>query len=90
MKFSGGVPVAHFGNAPAPEIRADELEVNPDFQCHHRDHDAGRKCGEHGCGGGICHCCRPDGKKRDYYTAFISYFAKAEYIMRIIFLGSTA
>ena len=37
-----------------------ELEVNPDFQCHHHDHDAGHKCGEHGCGehrcgGGNCH-----------------------------------
>ena len=30
-----------------------ELEVDPDFQCHHHDHDAGHKCGEHGCGG---HC----------------------------------
>ena len=37
-----------------------ELEVNPDFQCHHHDRDAGHKCGEHGCGehkcgGGHCH-----------------------------------
>ena len=37
-----------------------ELEVNPDFQCHHHDHDSGHKCGEHGCGehrcgGGNCH-----------------------------------
>ena len=32
-----------------------ELAVNPDFQCHHHDHDADHKCGEHGCGGGSCH-----------------------------------
>ena len=37
-----------------------ELEVDPDFQCHHHDHDSGHKCGEHGCGehrcgGGSCH-----------------------------------
>ena len=36
-----------------------ELVVNPDFQCHHHDHDADHKCGEHGCGehkcGGSCH-----------------------------------
>ena len=31
-----------------------ELEVNPDFQCHHHDHDAEHKCGEHGCGGHGC------------------------------------
>ena len=36
-----------------------ELEVNPDFQCHHHDHDGDRKCGDHGCGehkcgGGSC------------------------------------
>ena len=37
-----------------------ELEVNPDFQCHHHDHDAGHKCGEHGCGEHKCgggHSC---------------------------------
>ena len=37
-----------------------ELEVKPDFQCHHHDHDAGHKCGDHGCGehkcgSGNCH-----------------------------------
>lgn len=32
-----------------------ELSVNPDFQCHHHDHGAEHKCGEHGCGGGHCH-----------------------------------
>ena len=32
-----------------------ELEVNPDFQCRHHDHEEGHKCGEHGCGGGRCH-----------------------------------
>ena len=37
-----------------------ELEVNPDFQCHHHDHDSGHKCGEHGCGEHKCgggHSC---------------------------------
>ena len=36
-----------------------ELEVNPDFRCHHHDHDSGHKCGEHGCGEHRCgdgHC----------------------------------
>lgn len=32
-----------------------ELQVDPDFQCHHHDHDGGHECGEHGCGGGHCH-----------------------------------
>ena len=32
-----------------------ELEVDPDFRCHHHDHDSGHKCGEHSCGGGHCH-----------------------------------
>ena len=32
-----------------------ELSVNPDFQCHHHDGDAGHKCGEHHCGNGHCH-----------------------------------
>ncbi len=32
-----------------------ELQVDPDFQCHHHDHDAGHNCGEHSCGGGHCH-----------------------------------
>ena len=27
-----------------------ELEVDPDFQCHHHDRDGDHKCGEHGCG----------------------------------------
>ena len=36
-----------------------ELEVNPDFQCHHHDHDGEHKCGEHGChDGGAGHFCR--------------------------------
>ena len=35
-----------------------ELEVNPDFRCHHHDHDAGHKCGEHGCGEHRCGSCR--------------------------------
>ena len=32
-----------------------ELNVNPDFQCRHHDHEAGHKCGEHHCGNGHCH-----------------------------------
>ena len=32
-----------------------ELDVNPDFLCHHHDGDAGHKCGEHHCGNGHCH-----------------------------------
>ena len=32
-----------------------ELSVNPDFQCHHHDHDGEHKCGEHHCGNGHCH-----------------------------------
>jgi len=31
-----------------------ELQVNPDFQCHHHDHGGDHKCGEHSCGG-RCH-----------------------------------
>ena len=31
-----------------------ELELNPDFQCHHHDHDTSHKCGEHGCGEHKC------------------------------------
>ena len=31
-----------------------ELSVNPDFRCHHHDHDGEHKCGEHRCGNGHC------------------------------------
>ena len=31
-----------------------ELSVDPDFQCHHHDGDAGHQCGEHRCGHGHC------------------------------------
>ena len=33
----------------------DELNVNPNFQCHHHDGDKGHACGEHHCGSGHCH-----------------------------------
>ena len=36
-----------------------ELETDPDFRCHHHEHDANHKCGEHGCGEHRCgddHC----------------------------------
>jgi predicted DNA-binding protein (UPF0251 family)/predicted Fe-Mo cluster-binding NifX family protein len=32
-----------------------ELELNPHFQCHHNDGEAGHSCGEHSCGNGHCH-----------------------------------
>jgi len=31
-----------------------ELSVNPDFQCHHHDHDGEHGCGEHHCGNSHC------------------------------------
>lgn len=39
---------------------AGSLQVNPNFHCHHHDHEVHdfvtlRSCGSHGCGGGHCH-----------------------------------
>ena len=36
-----------------------ELNVNPDFRCHHHEHDSAHRCGAHGCGEHLCgngHC----------------------------------
>ncbi|MDD3886961.1 MAG: NifB/NifX family molybdenum-iron cluster-binding protein [Victivallaceae bacterium] len=30
------------------------LQADPDFLCHHHDHEAGHSCGEHGCGSHGC------------------------------------
>ena len=53
IKLVGGVS----GNVTeaVEQYLAGSLTANPDFACHHHDHEAGHACGAHGCGGHSCH-----------------------------------
>ena len=53
IKLYGGVQ----GNADdaVNALLSGNLAYDPDAKCDHHDHEAGRDCGNHGCGGGNCH-----------------------------------